>query len=356
MATSSSSMTEWPVVRFDPTAASRRQWDRLHEFRRLRHEERATDEPLPSDDVVEQDSRLDNPNRDRRRWCVESDDRMVGFLGLSAVRPGAPDYESSRHIVEVMLSVVGDYRRRGIGTQLLRTALHELDALEARILSGFVEEPDGHPFAEWCGARATQVERLSRLDFATVDWADMDAWIADLEVRAPGARLELYPDRIPDDFLEEYCSVRTELMNLMPWDDSEHGDIIVTPDTMRTMYERLAISATEHHTYISREPDGTISGMTDVSWTPEHPGHIDQWFTGVHPDYRRRGLGKALKAAMLRYVDERYEGIECVRTGNATTNAAMLAINERMGFRECSCFTVYQLDRDELAAHLAGLS
>jgi ribosomal protein S18 acetylase RimI-like enzyme len=80
---------------------------------------------------------------------------------------------------------------------------------------------------------------------------------------------------------------------------------------------------------------------------------VEQWFTGVDPAYRGRGLGKGLKAAMLRYCRDRYGDLRWVRTGNSTTNASMLAINERLGFREYRRYTTYQIARDALAAYLA---
>lgn len=189
---------------------------------------------------------------------------------------------------------------------------------------------------------------------AAGDWDRMGRWIAALDTRAPGTRLELYADRLPTDFLAEYCSVRTELLNLMPWDDAGHGDIIVTPEDFDDLYRRLDVSRTDHHTILSREPDGTISGLTDVAWLPDHPDEVEQWFTGVHPAYRGRGLGRALKAEMLRYVGQRYEGLTCMRTGNSTTNGAMLAINEQMGFIEYRRIVTYQVERYALASRLSS--
>ncbi len=55
--------------------------------------------------------------------------------------------------------------------------------------------------------------------------------------------------------------------------------------------------------------------------------------TGVRLPYRGRGLGKWLKATMLLKVREEFPQVRVVVTGNATSNAPMLSINERLGFR-----------------------
>jgi GNAT superfamily N-acetyltransferase len=104
------------------------------------------------------------------------------------------------------------------------------------------------------------------------------------------------------------------------------------------------------YTMLTREPDGVISGITDVQYAPYQPTMIHQGFTGVRADARGRGLGKWLKAAMLLHVRDLYPQLEVVITENAGSNAPMLAINTRMGFKQYRAGTEYQITRDELYA------
>jgi GNAT superfamily N-acetyltransferase len=78
------------------------------------------------------------------------------------------------------------------------------------------------------------------------------------------------------------------------------------------------------------------------------PGIINQGFTGVRSDARGRGLGKWLKAAMLLHVHELYPRVEVVSTDNAGSNAPMLGINKKMGFKEYRAGAEYQITRDKL--------
>jgi GNAT superfamily N-acetyltransferase len=228
------------------------------------------------------------------------------------------------------------------------------DEYQTRVIGLYSEEADGIAALEHIGAEVKQLERRSRLDFGSVDWEMVERWVRELAERSPGTRLEMYADKMPDEFLEEYCAARTVLMNLMPWDDLEHGDIVVVPEDFREMYARLAFTNSEHHTLISREPDGSITGITDVSWRPSAPDQVSQWFTGVHPDARGRGVGKALKARMLQYVHERYPQAVWMSTENSSTNGAMLAINTALGFREHRIGRAMQIERDALARFLGG--
>jgi len=103
---------------------------------------------------------------------------------------------------------------------------------------------------------------------------------------------------------------------------------------------------------MTREPDGVISGMTDVNWAPYRRTLIEQQFTGVLPAARGRGIGKWIKAAMLLHVRELYPDAEWVVTGNAHSNAPMLKINRTMGFKAYRTGVEYQMTRDELGARI----
>ena len=81
------------------------------------------------------------------------------------------------------------------------------------------------------------------------------------------------------------------------------------------------------------EEDGEISGLTEMEYNPGLKTMITQGLTGVKEKHRGRGLGKWLKSAILLQVKEQYPEVKTVRTENVTTNAPMLSINNRLGFK-----------------------
>jgi hypothetical protein len=79
-----------------------------------------------------------------------------------------------------------------------------------------------------------------------------------------------------------------------------------------------------------------------LSFEPWEPGTALQQNTATDPGHRGRGLAKWAKAAMLlRLRDERPE-VLCVRTSNAFSNDAMLAINTALGFKIVEVRTEWQ--------------
>ena len=176
----------------------------------------------------------------------------------------------------------------------------------------------------------------------------VDRWSREGRQRSPGSRLEVYPHRVPEDRLAEISESSTRLLNTMPFEELDHGDIVFTPEMYHEWSARLDESGGEHHTVLVREPDGSVSALTDVVKYPHEEGYVRQQFTGVDPAARGRGLGKWIKAAMLQHVRESHPETFYLTTENAGSNAAMLAINRSLGFRLVRETTTYQIGREEL--------
>ncbi|WP_216325857.1 GNAT family N-acetyltransferase [Deinococcus aestuarii] len=83
--------------------------------------------------------------------------------------------------------------------------------------------------------------------------------------------------------------------------------------------------------FFALTPKGQIAAMTELYTDGVDPTKLHTGLTGARRAHRRRGLALALKLAALGVARER--GAASVWTGNATTNAPMLALNTRLGFR-----------------------
>jgi GNAT superfamily N-acetyltransferase len=104
--------------------------------------------------------------------------------------------------------------------------------------------------------------------------------------------------------------------------------------------------------YVRERASGEFAGFTEVMWNPNRPDLANQGATAVWPIYRNKGLGRWLKAAMLKKVLCDRPQVKRVRTGNADSNAEMLRINEELGFKPYQSQTFWQVETDKVLAYL----
>jgi mycothiol synthase len=335
-------------ARFDPSVASRDEWRRFHELRRVKHAEMRPDDPVEPDDVVE--GRMKKTDSfDRRHWFwISRGELAVSTFGCEHTAPGSPEHETNKHLMWGEIYVRPEERRKRIGSSWLPVIVDLMQEQGCTVLGLGADREAAHAFLRWVGAEPKLEEIESRLKLAEVDWSMMEHWIEEGARRSPQTKLEIYDGPLPEALWPDFAKQRSALLNTIPFDGLEIGEIIITPERIREHQERVALEGVVEHEILTRESDGTISGMTDVSWAPYRRTHIEQQFTGVRPDARGRGLGKWIKAAMVMRVRELYPDAEWIATGNAGSNAPMLKINRAMGFKPYRTAVDYQVGIERL--------
>ncbi|HLF70336.1 MAG TPA: GNAT family N-acetyltransferase [Actinomycetota bacterium] len=344
--------TTYQIELFDPQKADRAAWERHHAFRRAVHALVRPDDPVDPDELEETRMKREDPFGLRHFYSVTEGDRAIGFFGWGVMKPEAPGYESNKEYIWGGGEVLPEARRRGIGREGLTLLRDDMIRYERTLATLWgVEEEDGHAALRHVGAEEKTVFAENRLDLRKLDWDMVESWIAQGRAKSEDLELKLFEDELPEEFFEEYAPILSDLLMTMPFDDLEHGDIVVTPETLKDDRDRMKELGAKHHTLIARK-GGRLAGMTDVKWSPAKPAYIDQRFTGVHPEFRGRGLGKLLKAYMLDFLRTRYDGLVWVITGNAHSNDPMLAINHALGFTEYKPSSAYQIDLEALNKYL----
>jgi len=130
-----------------------------------------------------------------------------------------------------------------------------------------------------------------------------------------------------------------------------------TPDLLRKFEESLiARGAQRLTTYVRERATGRFAGFTEVYWRPRQGEQLQQGNTGVFPEFRERGLGRWLKAAMLERALGEHPEVRFVRTSNADSNAAMLRLNQALGFKPYLSRTMWQVERAKLEKYLSERS
>lgn len=346
---------ELKPTKVEPRTAGADFWTRYHELRRLRHAEMWPDDPLKPDEVVT--VHMTHPDSfDLREYFEMSQDGvMVTWFSGETVTPANPEYETNKHLYWADAYVRREHRRRGVATRWLQVLARQMDEHGCTVVGITAAHADAHAFLRWLGADAKLEELDSRLDLTAVDWALMERWVSDGQERSPGTRLEIYDGGVPTEALEDFAAQRSIMLNTIPVDDLDIGKIVVTPEKVREWQEKARLMGIVEHNVLTREPDGTVSGMTDVEWTPYGRSLIQQQFTGVLPAARGRGIGKWIKAAMLLHLRKLYPDAKWISTENANSNAPMLKINRAMGFKPYRRTVEYQMTREQLEAKIRTL-
>ncbi len=206
-------------------------------------------------------------------------------------------------------------RRRGIGTELLEraeTAVRETGWEEAVVWS---DNDDGASFAARHGYTRDREKPLSvlRLDNGALPEVAHGDDVALVPVVSLADSLRELWELTMAAYADEPGDAQPAEQPFEAWLRDEIGvpDLELAGSTVAVLDDRLvALSLLTS--------DGAELAEND--------------FTGCHPDYRGRGLATLAKLATLHWAQE--QGIREVWTGNDADNAAMLAINRKLGYRQ----------------------
>jgi GNAT superfamily N-acetyltransferase len=243
-------------------------------------------------------------------------------------------------------------RRRGYGTALLaHLASQSALAGRTRVLSATRVGSPGEEFAARTGGSKgmLDVRRLLRVDASTRQLAA--ELRAEAEPHAAGYELRCWPGITPADLADSVCAAHTAL------EDAPHDTAYEPPGwdpaRLRGIEQRLTDIGLRWYSMAAvGAATGEVAAITQVDVHPAQPDWAEQAVTAVTRGHRGHRLGVLIKAAMLELLAEREPAVETIVTYNADSNAHMVAINERFGYRVSDYFQFWEHDI-EAASRLA---
>lgn len=347
---------QWILKRFDPNTTTDAEWEHIIDVHQEVIKENNPHDPVPPRESSRQalTQLAKHPMFDVHMNFIyqKTDNQIAGFFLLGYQKPDSPEYETSKHVAFSDGYVVPDFRRHGLGTTILEIACEQCTEHDVSLLQVGVNTPHGNAFCEHFCFQVAGRARENRLAMSDIDWAMVEGWNNDSADKLPDVEIVTFQGLYEDD-LEAYSEIYTEIFNQMPQEDMEAANQTYTPDRMRQLAEMQEERGRAWTTKITREANGEISGLTEISYDQNRPNRVSQLLTGVRDKHRGRGLGKWLKANMILYIREQYPDIDYISTGNANSNAPMLSINERLGFKAYKDETIYKAQVSDLQARLA---
>jgi len=249
------------------------------------------------------------------------------------------------------------HRARGIGSSLLAWA----EGLSARLgrttLQGavpsrpplpgaatvtassggtFPADVPGWRFAEARGYAIGQIEAHNALDLPVPAGA-LDDWLAQCRSQSGDYRWHTWQSVVPDEWLGDFAALRTQVTSDAPVGDMAWETEDWSADRLRTRFAEWQRAGLDSlYVVAEHAATQTLAGFTHLVWR-EHPARTAfQGYTFVRADHRGHRLGLGLKARALQGLAQREPAVSRIYTENAAENAAMLAINRRLGFRLAS--------------------
>jgi mycothiol synthase len=340
-----------PILkRFDPDTASPEYFKARHKYLTLRsREEMPEDPPRSLEFSITNAKNWKLLEKEKwEAWHLWGNDEIVAelfvYFSLS---------EDNKHLIHGEMTVLHPYRTKGYSKLLLPKLVQMAETYDRTLLMCNTSSriPAGALFAEHLGASKGMETHTNQLVLSEVDRSLLETWIENAKATAKDFELglwTLYPE-------EEIVAIAKmiEVMNTAPKDDLDVEDFKVEPEVLRQFEAYNKVRNVEFWMmYVRHKPSSELAGYTQTFWDPENPENLTQGDTGVLPKYRGHGLGKWLKAAMIQKVLAERPVVKRIRTGNADSNAPMLAINQALGFKPYIAGTVWQIEIEKIKSYL----
>ncbi len=305
---------------------------------------------LPGQPVVPYDSyaqQLCTPaanDRLFRRWDARDGGQILGTV--SAILRT----DENSELATVYARVAPQYRRKGVGTQLLRATLPEIREQGCQWIDSDVAS--GTDSAQWAGSlgfRAVLRRASHHLDVKNTDPA---LWQVPA---APGFRIQQWAEAAPDDLVQGFTQARNAMADQpIGWSNYQHPTWTVERVRQHEATDRRTGSS---HRYVVavEESSGAVAGFTEIAIPSGELSDFRQGDTAVRREFRGLGLGLAMKAAMMRRLTADHPGLERIRTMTAVENEHMIRVNSRLGYTTDGVTDSIEVKVDALDARLKEL-
>lgn len=252
------------------------------------------------------------------------------------------------HVLYLEVHVLPSERRRSVGSALLADLVERARAAGRSMLMADVDEPPGvegrsagRSLLEGAGFAEALVE--VRRDLALpVDPARLDAVEAACRPHARGYRVRTWRGACPGALLEDRAALARQMSLDVPLGDLAWGEEQWDAARVRT---REQLVARQGRTLLGAgavDARGALVAFTEVAFADAAPEQVHQWETFVLAEHRGHRLGTLVKTAVLRRLPHEVPRARVVTTTNAVSNAPMVAVNDRLGFRPCGQLALFQ--------------
>jgi GNAT superfamily N-acetyltransferase len=331
-------MTQPEISELNPAEATDDELRQCHEVLRVTHIADYLSRPAPPYTSWLQSLRAPSLLAGQRRlWVARGDGQIIATATIDF-----PQGENSR-LTSTMVRVPPRLRRQGIGTTLLRATLPGTRAGGRDTVTGIPKAGgDGEKWAIGMGFAKVHENIMQSLVVADVD---PGRW--DVPVPA-GFRAERWVGIAPESLVAGYARARTAIA-----DAPRGGSSLKFPEwtvqRVRRHEAEVRDRGWEPRTVVAvHEASGTVAGITEMGLRPDREDSGQQMDTAVLAEYRGHGLGRFLKAEMMRWLRADRPQLKQVTTNTAADNVHMIRVNHQLGYVTVDGISVVEADVETL--------
>jgi mycothiol synthase len=336
----------WPSVDirpFDPDKASSSDLEQYYELRMASAADLSNEATPDFETAI---GWLRNPGAGQgffRQWTAYRQGRLVGFANIIL-----PEHENQQ-LALMRIIVHPDYRRRGIGAELLRHSLAALRTLGRTQVEGWAVKKDG-PGAKWATEFGFKTVHVTVTQGLSIDTVDVRLW----EVPTPsGYRIVSWTRTAPDDLVASYANARNAIHDA-PDGQVEYRPPQWTVERVRQAERDAMAGGIEQRVVVAaHEADGEVAGFTEVEFRPHRKDRAFQGDTAVLAHHRGNGLGRCIKARMATWLRSECPELNRVVTSTAASNIHMIRVNHQIGYTTSRTALVVSGSLSDLEARLA---
>jgi GNAT superfamily N-acetyltransferase len=252
------------------------------------------------------------------------------------------------------ITVIPQYRRKGLATKLLTMLIDYAKMHEKTKIEGGFFPIDTEASGIWMdnlGMKHGFTEKVSRLYKNKINWEFIHAKKKKYQEKLSNYRFVRYSQEEwstkileDDDFAERMADFFTEVDNLLPREDAEWNDVIITANDLKLNAEKNLETRDIWESINYYAMDGEKIIAMSGTYYPNDPPlrDVGTGLTGVRKDYQRQGLATYLKILVTTYYVENFPEFEYIFTENAGSNEGMLHINYSLGYESLFTWNFYQ--------------
>jgi mycothiol synthase len=287
----------------------------------------------PTPQALEQEDRSLDPALNFTRFVAEHEGQPVGTASI-----GHDRWNPKAGVWIVRIFVSPEFQRRGVGTMLYRAILNRLEPFTLHELKTQAREDNQAAISFLTGRGFREVWRRfqSTLETANFDFGPFNG--LEKKLADHGVRIVTYPELEADPGRDQKLFELDEELSL----DIPTGEALVNPSFETWRAEWLESQRVLKDAFFVAVAGHDYVGLSTL-WT-DGPRLLTA-MTGVRRTHRGLGLALALKLRGIQYAKD--HGGQEITTMNDAPNAAMIGINEKLGFKRAPEWIRYAKNFEE---------